>query len=206
MNVERKADNRPDVEPARGSERRTGLEPERGNAAALGLAGRAHFVGRGGCQEIERGSLEERCASYGGPAVRILLPPAASQERTPPSRDRNGSGRCAQSGAPRPVPLQHRARQAQMANRLYSSVDEKRGSGHLGLIDRAEQGAPYRRVVERRAAMVEGHDVHIDEEKAGVSLMITQEQKAALRERGHDDDQIREMKPADAHSVLGIIN
>ena len=30
MNVERKADNRPDVEPARGSERRTGLEPERG--------------------------------------------------------------------------------------------------------------------------------------------------------------------------------
>ena len=45
-----------------------------------------------------------------------------------------------------------------------------------------------------------------DEEKAGVSLMITQEQKAALRERGHDDDQIREMKPADAHSVLGIIN
>ena len=47
---------------------------------------------------------------------------------------------------------------------------------------------------------------HTDEEKAGVSLMITQEQKAALRERGHDDDQIREMKPADAHSVLGIIN
>jgi hypothetical protein len=36
--------------------------------------------------------------------------------------------------------------------------------------------------------------------------MITQEQKAALRERGHDDDQIREMKPADAHSALGIIN
>jgi hypothetical protein len=47
---------------------------------------------------------------------------------------------------------------------------------------------------------------HTDEEKAGVSLMVTQEQKAALRERGHDDDQIREMKPADAHSVLGIIN
>jgi hypothetical protein len=31
MNVERKAENRPDVEPARGSERRTGLEPERGS-------------------------------------------------------------------------------------------------------------------------------------------------------------------------------
>jgi hypothetical protein len=32
-------------------------------------------------------------------------------------------------GAPRPVPLHHRARQAQINLRLYSSVDEKRGSG-----------------------------------------------------------------------------
>jgi hypothetical protein len=31
MNVERKGDNRPDAEPARGSERRAGLEPERGS-------------------------------------------------------------------------------------------------------------------------------------------------------------------------------
>jgi hypothetical protein len=36
------------------------------------------WVGRGGCREIERGSLEERCPSYGGPTVRIRLPPAAS--------------------------------------------------------------------------------------------------------------------------------
>src|SRR5215468_8466248 len=35
----------------------------------------------------------------------------------------------ARNRASRPVPLQHRARQAQMANRLYSSVDEKRGAG-----------------------------------------------------------------------------
>jgi hypothetical protein len=31
MNVERKADNLPDTEPARGFERRKGLEPERGS-------------------------------------------------------------------------------------------------------------------------------------------------------------------------------
>jgi len=43
------------------------------------------------------------------------------------SRHRNGTGRCAQSRAP--VPLHHRANQAQMANRLYSSPDEKRSSG-----------------------------------------------------------------------------
>src|SRR5580704_9296148 len=90
----------------------------------------------------DRRNLASTTFPDAGPMVRIRFPPAASQERTPPSRDRNGSGRCAQSRAPRPVPLQHRARQAQMANRLYSSVDEKRGSGHLGLIDRAEQGAP----------------------------------------------------------------
>ena len=65
MDVERKAANHPDVEPARGSERR------RSRARAL--------VGREGCLEIERGSLEERCPSHGEPRVRIHLPPAESQ-------------------------------------------------------------------------------------------------------------------------------
>src|SRR5215469_12023939 len=53
------------------------------------------------------------------------------QPTTPSSalRHRNGAGRCAQPGATRPAPLPHRAEQAQMTNRLYSSLDEKRGSG-----------------------------------------------------------------------------
>src|SRR6516165_10307994 len=57
------------------------------------------------------------------------------QPITPSSapRHRNGTGRCAQSGAPRPAPLPHRAQQAQMTNRLYLSLDENRGSGHAGL-------------------------------------------------------------------------
>src|ERR1700704_2090425 len=41
----------------------------------------------------------------------------------------NGTGRCAMSRAPRPVPLHHRATQAQMTQGLYLSLDERLGSG-----------------------------------------------------------------------------
>jgi len=41
---------------------------------------------------------------------------------------------------------------------------------------------------------------------AGVSLMITRQQKADLRELGYTDDQIRDMKPEEAHRVLGLID
>lgn len=39
-----------------------------------------------------------------------------------------------------------------------------------------------------------------------VSLMITRRQKTDLRERGYTDEQIRNMKPEDAHRALGLIN
>jgi hypothetical protein len=42
--------------------------------------------------------------------------------------------------------------------------------------------------------------------RAWVSLMITQQQKADLRERGYSDEQIRVMKPEEAHKVLGLID
>ena len=42
--------------------------------------------------------------------------------------------------------------------------------------------------------------------QASVSLMITQQQKDTLRELGYTDDQIRDMKPEDAHRVLGLTN
>ena len=38
----------------------------------------------------------------------------------------------------------------------------------------------------------------------GISLLITQSQKFKLRELGIDDEQIRNMKPVDAHRMLGI--
>jgi hypothetical protein len=38
----------------------------------------------------------------------------------------------------------------------------------------------------------------------GVSLFITQAQKSTLRERGIADEQIRNMKPSDAHRILGL--
>ena len=46
-------------------------------------------------------------------------------------RSRHATGRdAALLGAPRPVPLHHRAIRAQMKPGLYSSADETRGSGH----------------------------------------------------------------------------
>ena len=39
---------------------------------------------------------------------------------------------------------------------------------------------------------------------ARVPFMITQAQKAQLREKGYTDEQIGKMKPADAHNALGI--
>lgn len=38
----------------------------------------------------------------------------------------------------------------------------------------------------------------------GVSFFITQAQKAQLREQGYSDAQIREMKPEEAHRILGV--
>ncbi len=40
--------------------------------------------------------------------------------------------------------------------------------------------------------------------KAQVSFFITQAQKAQLREKGYSDHQIEQMKPAEAHQILGI--
>ena len=56
------------------------------------------------------------------------LPPAAYAEISAPGMQRDGALRYA--GAPRPVPLHHRAIRAQMNPGLYSSADEARGSGH----------------------------------------------------------------------------
>jgi hypothetical protein len=44
-----------------------------------------------------------------------------------------------------------------------------------------------------------------EQSRAGVSFMITQQQKAALIERGYTADEIRQMKPEDAHRALGLI-
>jgi hypothetical protein len=41
--------------------------------------------------------------------------------------------------------------------------------------------------------------------ETGVSFIITKAQKAELRQRGYSEEQIREMKPEDAHRALGLI-
>lgn len=40
----------------------------------------------------------------------------------------------------------------------------------------------------------------------GVSFFVTQAQKVQLRERGYTEDQIRDMKPEEAHRELGLVN
>src|SRR6516162_5892617 len=44
------------------------------------------------------------------------------------------------------------------------------------------------------------------EAETGVSFIITRAQKAELRHRGYTEEQIREMKPAEAHRALGLIS
>jgi hypothetical protein len=63
--------------------------------------------------------------------------------------------------------------------------------------DAPEGNAQAQRVFE---ASKEGHN------SEGVSFFVTQAQKVQLRERGYTDEQIREMKPEDAHRALGLIN
>ena len=42
--------------------------------------------------------------------------------------------------------------------------------------------------------------------EAGMSFIITRAQKDELRRRGYSEEQIREMKPEDAHRALGLIS
>ena len=44
------------------------------------------------------------------------------------------------------------------------------------------------------------------EAETGMSFIITNAQKAELRERGYSEEQIREMKPEDAQRALGLIS
>jgi hypothetical protein len=43
------------------------------------------------------------------------------------------------------------------------------------------------------------------EAETGMSFFITKVQKAEPRRRGYSEEQIREMKPEDAHRALGLI-
>ena len=43
------------------------------------------------------------------------------------------------------------------------------------------------------------------EAETGMSFIITKAQKDELRRRGYSEEQIREMKPEDAHRALGLI-
>ena len=44
------------------------------------------------------------------------------------------------------------------------------------------------------------------ETATGISFIITKAQKTELQQRGYTEEQIREMKPEDAHRALGLIS
>ena len=46
----------------------------------------------------------------------------------------------------------------------------------------------------------------LHEAETGMSFIITKAQKAELRRRGYSEEQIREVKPEDAHRALGLIS
>ncbi len=50
----------------------------------------------------------------------------------------------------------------------------------------------------------EGLEAQPPEKKTQVSFFITNAQKAQLRERGHSEEEIAKMKPAEAHQILGL--
>ena len=74
------------------------------------------------------GVLELCCTTPSGRTAHSAI---CRQPPTPKSAllECNGTGRFRYVGAPRPVPLHHRAIRAQMKPGLYSSADETRGSG-----------------------------------------------------------------------------
>jgi hypothetical protein len=83
---------------------------------------------------------------------------------------------------------------------------------------RLESPAPYRTAAPARDTIARpiGEHASISEDlttfgaqpavKAGASLMITRQQKADLRALGYTAEQIRDIKPEEAHRVLGLID
>ena len=59
---------------------------------------------------------------------------------------------------------------------------------------------------ESRAQRAFEPSMTLHEAETGMSFIITKAQKAELRRRGYSQEQIREMKPEDAHRALGLIS
>jgi hypothetical protein len=55
-------------------------------------------------------------------------------------------------------------------------------------------------------SVFEGSMTPHKETATGISFIITKAQKTELRQRGYTEEQIREMKPEDAHRALGLIS
>jgi hypothetical protein len=61
-------------------------------------------------------------------------------------------------------------------------------------------------IEDRAQRTFEGAMTEHKEAETGISFIITKAQKAQLRQRGYSEEQIREIKPEDAHRALGLIS
>jgi hypothetical protein len=81
---------------------------------------------------------------------------------------------------------------------LLQNIYRRQQATPANLVDSPNIGDHAQRVFETSMA---AHK----EVGSGVSFIITQAQKDELRQRGYTDQQIRDMKPEEAHRVLGLI-
>jgi len=135
---------------------------------------------------------------------RIDAASKGAQLPLPPSGASEGSLPFNVSMTPTGVEVGARLMTEADVNKLVQSLETMKpllgmlyGQPHVSIAE-ANAGDRAQRVFE---ASTEGR-----RDGEGVSFFITQAQKDQIRERGYTDEQIREMKPEDAHRALGIVN
>lgn len=101
-----------------------------------------------------------------------------------------------------PDPERHEVNIVMGGFRLTLSAEETRQLA-AGLDQAIAQvgGGEGRAAVPELSALVGGAQ---GGDEVPVSVMITQAQRTALREKGYSDEAIRNMKPTEAHRLLGI--
>jgi hypothetical protein len=114
-------------------------------------------------------------------------------------RQLGGSGSLEESFPPKPVFMHWRK---------YLRIQEM---GMNAEKDWSERSEYLFRPIKSEAASVSAPSVETSDEApprsegdAQVSFFITKAQKAQLRERGHSDEEIAKMRPAEAHRILGL--
>ena len=102
------------------------------------------------------------------------------------------------------------AQRERLSSQLKELEATERVLGRYGRRPRARKTAsaqtttPY--IEDHARRVIEPSMTAHKETEAGMSFIITKAQKTELRRLGYSEEQIREMKPEDAHRALGLIS